>query len=149
MAQKLSASKAAKMVGKSVPTITRAIKSGKLSAQPNPDGGWLIDPAELARVWDVRPETDNETGKMLVPVTPNITLETSVLQVKLEAKDQRIADLERELAKAEASIEDWKDQAKTLAIANQNQSQGQGATPPEPVIVKQFTPAFWKWGKTA
>ena len=135
MAEKISASQAAKMVGKSVPTITRAIKKGKLSAEPNPDGGWLIDPSELARVWKVTPETSDTHPTKLGRETSN---ETGLLRVKLEAKEERIADLERQLAKAEASIEDWKDQAKTLLIANQNKPEGLGAKPSRWQMAKGF-----------
>lgn len=120
MAEKLSASKAALMVGKSVPTITRAIKKGKLSAEPNPDGGWLIDPSELARVWKVTPVTSNATPKMLERETPN---EMGVLQVKLDAKEERIADLEKQLDDLKVQRDKWQDQAQKLLISNQNQPQ--------------------------
>ena len=120
MAEKVSASQAAKMVGKSVPTITRAIKKGKLSADPNPDGGWLIDPSELARVWKVTPLKGNATPSSLERDTPN---EMGVLQVKLDAKDERIADLEKQIEDLRGERDDWKDQAKTLLIANQNAPQ--------------------------
>ena len=120
MAEKVSASQAAKMVGKSVPTITRAIKKGKLSADPNPDGGWLIDPSELARVWKVTPLTGDVTPSTLGRETPN---EMGVLQVKLDAKDERIADLEKQIDDLRGERDDWKDQAKTLLIANQNAPQ--------------------------
>lgn len=123
MAEKVSASQAAKMVGKSVPTITRAIKKGKLSAEPNPDGGWLIDPAELSRVWNVTPVTDNVQSPKLGRET---RYETSVLRVKVEMMDEKIEDLRTQLAKTEQERDDWKEQAKTLLIANQNKPEGQG-----------------------
>lgn len=124
MAKKLSASQAAKRVGVSTPTISRAIKSGKISAEPNPKGGWFIDPSELKRVYGDTPVTSNAK-----PHTSQTELHTEnrVLQVQLEAKSEKIADLERQLAKAEAATDEWKSQAQTLAIANQNRPQGQGA----------------------
>jgi hypothetical protein len=42
---------AAKVSGKSKATIHRAVRSGRLSAARSDSGGWLIDPAELARVY--------------------------------------------------------------------------------------------------
>ena len=51
----LSLSQAAKLTGKSKSTINRAIRSGKLSATRHEDGTYSIDPAELARAFDVEP----------------------------------------------------------------------------------------------
>lgn len=51
----LSLSQAAKLTGKSKSTINRAIKTGKLSAIRHEDGTYSIDPAELARAFDVEP----------------------------------------------------------------------------------------------
>ena len=51
----LSLSQAAKLTGKSKSTINRAIKAGKLSATRHEDGTYSIDPAEVARAFDVEP----------------------------------------------------------------------------------------------
>lgn len=51
----LSLSRAAKLAGKSKSTINRAIKTGKISATRHEDGSYSIDPAELARAFDVEP----------------------------------------------------------------------------------------------
>ena len=51
----LSLSQAAKLTGKSKSTINRAVKTGKLSAARHEDGSYSIDPAELARAFDVEP----------------------------------------------------------------------------------------------
>jgi hypothetical protein len=45
---------AAKASGRSKATIHRAVRSGRLSASRGEDGGWLIDPAELHRVYPPR-----------------------------------------------------------------------------------------------
>ena len=56
---KYTAGLAAKAAGKSIPTITRAIKRGAISADREPSGGYLIDPAELHRVFPaVSPDRD-------------------------------------------------------------------------------------------
>lgn len=121
----LSASQAAKEVGKSIPTITRAIKKGKLSATKTEEGGYQIDPAELFRVWpaaksDATPERDNETGKKLghatsknTDVTGGLEAEVKFLKQLLEDRDGTIADLKDQRDK-------WQEQAKTLLISNQN-----------------------------
>lgn len=86
---KLSASQAAKEVGKSVPTITRALKSGKLTGEPQEGGGWLIDPAELFRVFPAVTPNDNVTPDTLGNETP---IHTNALQVEIEMLRERIAD---------------------------------------------------------
>lgn len=92
----LSATQAAKAVGKSVPTITRAIKSGKLSANRLEGGGYEIDPSELFRVWSAVTSKGDATPTMLEGETP---IKDSVLKVKLDVMDDRLAD-------AQATIED-------------------------------------------
>lgn len=116
---KLSAGQAAKEIGKSVPTITRAIKSGKLSATPREGGGWDIDPSELHRVW---PKGNGVT--VTQPVTTERILghetpyETSLLQVKLDAKDELLERMREELADMKQQRDKWQDQAQKLLLAN-------------------------------
>jgi hypothetical protein len=95
----LSATQAAKAVGKSVPTITRAIKSGKLSARKLDGGGYEIDPSELFRVWKAVTNSNSVTQPMLERETPK---EDSVLRAKLEVMDERLND-------AQATIQDLRD----------------------------------------
>lgn len=47
----LSLAQAAKLTGKSKSTLTRAIKSGRMSAARRADGTFGLDPAELLRVY--------------------------------------------------------------------------------------------------
>lgn len=92
----LTAGEASRLVGKSVPTITRAIKSGKLSATPRKPRGWDIDRSELFRVFDAVTDESNGNTTMLGGNTP---VENSMLQAKLEVTEQRFSD-------AQATIED-------------------------------------------
>lgn len=108
----LSATQAGKAVGKSVPTITRAIKSGKLSAEKRDGGGYDIDPSELFRVWPAVSSDSDVIPKILGGETPN---ETSALQ--------REVDLLREmLNETKADRDEWKEQAKrvTLLVEDHN-----------------------------
>ena len=108
---KLSANEAAKRVGKSVPTITRAIKSGKISAEKTDLGGYLVDPSELFRVFPPLTMSNVETPTMLDSETPSITPhETLLLQ-------EKVSLLEAALADAKAERDEWRDQAKRLAMA--------------------------------
>jgi excisionase family DNA binding protein len=57
---------AAKAVGKSKPTIARAIKAGRISALRTETGEFAIDPAELHRVFQPA-SNDSGTMKQSVP----------------------------------------------------------------------------------
>lgn len=95
----LTAGEAAKLVGKSIPTITRAIKNGKLSAKPRKPKGWIIERSELFRVFDVVTLETNMDISSLEYETP---IKDSVLQAKLEVTEQRLED-------AQATIQDLRD----------------------------------------
>lgn len=88
----LSAAQAAKKVGKSTPTITRAIKSGKLSATKLEGGGYEIDPAELFRVFDPISKEGDDTPTMK---DSESDINDSVLQARLEVTEQRLDDAQK------------------------------------------------------
>ena len=92
----ITAGEAARLVGKSVPTITRAIKSGKLVAKPREPRGWIIEPSELFRAFNPVVDETNGNSEMLVS---EIAARDSVLHAKLEAMEQRFND-------AQVTIED-------------------------------------------
>lgn len=108
----LSASQAAKKVGKSVPTITRAIKSGKLSAKPRDGGGWIIDASELFRVWPAVSNDSNVIHSMLRNETP---IETSALEREVELLREMVED-------TKADRDSWKEQAQKVTALIENQS---------------------------
>ena len=121
---KLSAKQAAKEVGKSTPTITRAIKSGRISASKNESGGYEIEPAELFRVFDpVTGEKGNVKGEMLKDATPNetsmLTREVEVLRQQIELMDEMNARersmLERQIEDLRSERDNWQS-AQTEAI---------------------------------
>ncbi|MEM9469446.1 MAG: hypothetical protein AAF988_04725 [Pseudomonadota bacterium] len=103
----LSAKQAAKATGKSVPTITRAIKSGKISAAKNTNGGYEIDPSELFRVFPALKggrgnEAGNVTPDMLPFESPNVT---SALEVEIKFLREKVADREQQLSEKNDLIE--------------------------------------------
>ncbi len=59
----LTLGQAARLTGTSKTTLTRAIKAGRLSASRREDGGYRIDPAELSRVYEIKPETRQVTQR--------------------------------------------------------------------------------------
>ena len=70
---------AARAVGKSKPTIARAISSGKLSASRTETGEFAIDESELLRLYGV---TRDGSGSMLRDVAPADGASLAVLRVK-------------------------------------------------------------------
>ncbi len=142
MGKKISASQAAKRVGKSVPTISRAIKSGKLSAEPNPDGGWLIDPSELARVWGDTPATGDVKCDTLQRETAMKPSDVRVLEVQIEAKDEIISELRRQIEGLETDRNEWRQQAQTLALTDQRQ-QERSTSAPMQEAQKSPVRGFW------
>ena len=105
----ISAGEAAKLAGVTTPTISKALKSGKLSyVEKLPDnGGYKIDPAEVLRVY---PPKKDATVNSLGFDTPATEVET--LRERLGEKDQIIADLRKDR-------DAWRDQAQTLALSDQ------------------------------
>ena len=108
----LSATQAAKKVGKSVPTITRAIKSGKLTAKPRDKGGWIIEASELFRVWPAIPNESDVTPPKLQRETPN---ETSALQREVEL-------LREMLDEVKTDRDNWREQANKITSLIEDQS---------------------------
>lgn len=112
---KLSAKQAAKEVGKSTPTITRAIKSGLISANKNNNGGYEIEPAELFRVFPAiainrSNVKGNDTPRITADETPNVTsalsLEIKYLHENLEEKEKRLVDKDAVIADLQKRLDD-------------------------------------------
>ena len=108
---KLRANEAARRTGKSVPTITRAIKSGKISADKTGRGGYLIEPSELFRVFPAITNPNDVTPPMLDHETPKSYPQESL------SLQEKISHLEAALADTKAERDEWRDQAKRLAMA--------------------------------
>jgi hypothetical protein len=88
---------AARAVGRSKTTLGRAIKSGRISATRGEDGSYLIDPAELHRVFPVirdgHPRMER-SGTLNGP-EPAPSLETLALR-QLLAERERLVDEQAE-----------------------------------------------------
>ena len=108
---------AAKAVGLSKTAISKAIKSGKISAERQINGSFSIEPVELHRVYPcvkltVKKKEDFTDGNPMVNFRKDI--ENEVLKVKLESEQKRNADLEKRIESLEKEKEDWKQQATRL-----------------------------------
>lgn len=136
---KYSASQAAKATGKSVPTITRAIKSGKISADRTEQGGYEIDPAELHRVFAPVTANTNETPTMSQPETP---IDMRVLQAEIEGLRERLADKDDVIAdlRTRLTASDEANRRFTALLTDQR-----AAAPAE--ALEPPKRRWWPWGK--
>jgi excisionase family DNA binding protein len=88
---------AAKATGITKPTLSKAIKNGKMSAIKNENGSYSIDPAELHRVFPAVSGNRDDGGIAL-------RMETPLQLAEILAKEQQ--ERERERLQQEATIND-------------------------------------------
>jgi len=109
---KHTAGTAAKAVGKTKSTITKAIASGKLSAIKNDNGAWEIDASELYRVYPPTPlEIVEIEHKDTLKETGRNSKEIQALERLLKAAEEQIDDLK-------ADRDEWRKQANQLLLTN-------------------------------
>ena len=109
---KHTAGTAAKAVGKTKSTITKAIASGKLSAIKNDNGAWEIDASELYRVY---PPTPLES----VEIEQIDTLKEMVVNSKeIEALERLLKAAEEQIDDLKADRDEWRKQANQLLLTN-------------------------------
>lgn len=103
---------AAKAAGFSKPTLSRAIKNGKLSAKRLDDGSYSIDAAELERWKDANGHRNSAVKRIATPnETPVTPHETNTLQAEVEKLRAQIQADQRERGFLEQRIEDLKERA--------------------------------------
>ena len=132
---KYSASQAAKATGKAIPTITRAIKNGKISAERIDGGGYLIDPSELHRVFPPITRKGDATPAMLGHETPN---ETGVLEAELKALRERLADKDDVIADLRKRLDTEGEERRRLTAMLTDQRAA-----PAPVEAVEPSPRRW------
>lgn len=105
---------AAKATGKSKATISKAIKSGRISAQKGETGVFAIQPAELHRVYP--PTVEGEQNETPLPQQVNGEVEWRIkeLQARLEAAEDRLADRQTVIDDLREDRDKWRQQATTL-----------------------------------
>lgn len=114
---------AAKATGKSKATVSKAIKSGRISATKDETGAFQIDPAELHRVYPITVSTEqDETPSKPVGNTANDGL-IRELQTRLEAAHERLADKEAVISDLREDRDKWRQQATSL-LADQRPKPG-------------------------
>lgn len=151
-----TASEAAKEVGKSLPTITKAISSGKLSASGPKGGPYSIEPAELFRVWPRVEETPAETSKFRAEETHGLGAENRGLERLVSTLQEQLRELRAErdetVADLRADRDGWRQQAERLALTLPAPANAPTPEPAQPVTVEppasgQGKPVggFWAW----
>lgn len=98
----LSIREAVKHYQVSRPTLTKALKSGKISSIQNEQGKWSIDPSELARVYQPRLAASDapEPGR-IGQLVGNLTAQNAPDPSELEALRTQLAEVELRAVKAE------------------------------------------------
>lgn len=102
----LSPAEAGKQVGLTKQSIIKAIRSGRLSAEKDANGGWCIEPVELFRVWPPVTQVSGNDGVKVDASTPPESPEVVAL-LKAQIDDLR------------ADRDHWRDMAERLALTDQ------------------------------
>jgi excisionase family DNA binding protein len=135
----LTLAEAAKETGLTKPAILKAIQKGRVSATKDDKGQWLIDPAELFRVY--APTTKKE---MMETQTRNLDLllKLKELEAKLEVTEKRLLDKESEIKNFRAQVDDlrsererWRIQAEQITRLLTDQREKE----------QSKKPRFWAW----
>lgn len=116
----LSLGQAATAVGVSKSTLSRAIKTGRLSATRNPDGGYSINPAELERVYTfIDPSADATTsgGRVAQHATQAPPAQsTLVLEVEIQGLRAHLDLLRDQLDDVRKQRDGWQRQAEATQL---------------------------------
>src|SRR5215210_6840934 len=111
----LTLGQAARLTGHNKTTLSRAIKAGRLSATRRDDGAYLIDVAELERVYTIKAQTDATpaavaaSGRVPQDAAPMRDPETAARLAALEAEVRGLQALLAEVRSARdlAQEQNW------------------------------------------
>lgn len=135
-----TAGQAAKAVGKNIATITRAIKSGKISASKDAGGAWRIDPAELHRVFPIAPQglRNPEMQRNATPTqeaiagADNVLLqEVAILRERVRAQDVLLSDRADQIADLRGRLDREGDERRRLAAILTDQNAAKPGADPQ------------------
>lgn len=123
-----SANQAAEATGKNVATITRAIKSGKLSATKDTSGAWQIDGAELSRVYPLRTQSlqnltmqngANPAQRDKLAEDNALREELAALRERDKLKDTLLENYVAQMADLKEDRDKWRQQATNLLASQE------------------------------
>jgi hypothetical protein len=125
---------AAKATGKSKTSIRRALDSGRISGTKNDLGEWIIDPAELHRVFPMVERGNSDAEQEAArSVTPSGTPVTPAFKAELEAAERIIAMLtdERDDLRRRLDVEGEERRRLTALLTDQRQGSNRAEPSPE------------------
>lgn len=105
---------AAKATGKSKATISKALKSGRISGHKSDDGVFHIDPAELHRVYPLTCQSEQEETPNSLLQGTHINILVRELEMRLEAAQQRLTDKDGVIDDLREDRNRWRQQATSL-----------------------------------
>ena len=98
----LSIREAVKYYQVSRPTLTKALKNGKISGTQDDQGKWSIDPSELARVYQPRVSASHASEEVLTGQSEvNLATPNTSDPGELEAVRAQLAEVELRAVRAE------------------------------------------------
>jgi uncharacterized coiled-coil protein SlyX len=149
-----TAGEAAKATGKNIATITRAIKSGKISASKDDSGAWRIDPSELHRVFPGLAQVlqNSEMQQDAIPTqnqesssTKALEEELAVLRERVRSQDQLLADRADQIADLRTRLDrEGEERRKLAAILTDQRPRSVEVSPAEPVS-PPLPRSWWPW----
>jgi len=138
---------AAKATGKSKAAISRAIKTGRISADRQNDGSFKIDPSELHRVY--KPLTTEQVGKPLT-INTDVPAEIRELQAKLDAATQRLSDKDDTITDLRQRLDrEGEERRKLTAILTDQRERTIITPPPETPATAPAKRRWWQRGRRA
>jgi hypothetical protein len=114
---------AARATGKSKATISKAIKSGRVSARKDETGTFHIDPSELHRVYPPTVSSEHKETPANTSEKADIDVTIRELQARLEAAHERLSDKETVIADLREDRDRWRQQA-TALLSDQRPTKG-------------------------
>ena len=112
---------AAKATGKDRATISRAIRKGKISAKKCENGQWIIDPAELHRVY---PPVQQDKTNNATTDNNALLLEIATLKGQIEAVCEREKLKDEMLEDVRKDRDHWRQQATALLTDQRSHNGG-------------------------
>lgn len=149
-----SVSRAARETGLSKSTISRAIKSGRISAARQYDGSYLIEPAELFRVYPrniAQPLSDARHDAVRnplekAPATPSNELE--LLKLKLAMTEELLAQERENSQRQQETVQDLRkrlDTATDKVLALAQLAQPNANAPLDAARNPRKRRLWWNW----
>src|SRR3954452_5942973 len=134
----LTLAQAAEATGRSRSTLLRAIRKGQISASRDAASGFLVDEAELARVFPIR--GDDAANGEAMPSLAEALAKLDAAEARITDKDATIADLRTRLDEERADRRQAQQQLATAQERIAALLTDQRPAPPPPA-----RRSWWPW----